>query len=187
MVARDVEHAASSLRVLRHEARDRLGLAIFALALAIGASQLRPDFAVPFLIGGVAVLFLSLRTMLRRWELIDQLLPDRDAYMIEEVRRRAEQAASMQNRHVLATSIQWLLTHPGSGTGPRIAVATRELEMLAAELENESLAFDPACAVACERLVNNTTESPLRNPALPPDEVRSRLTQILGGFAERTA
>jgi hypothetical protein len=182
VVARDVDHAAERLLLLHREVRELLALAAVGFAGAIGASQLRPDFALPLLVGGVAALLLSMRAVFQRWDLIDRLVLDRDTYAIAEVRRRAEQAASMESRHALASSIHWLLGHPASQTATRVAAARRELEALAAELEDENLALDPACAVACERLVNNATESPLRNPAMPPEDVRSRLRQILGGF-----
>jgi len=34
----------------------------------------------------------------------------------------------------------------------------------------------------CKRLLTDFAESPLFNPALPPEEVRSRVRQIRAGF-----
>ena len=61
-------------------------------------------------------------------------------------------------------------------------LAAEELEALACELEDEELALDPACAVACMRLLSDVSESPLLNPALPPELLRSRVRQIRSGF-----
>jgi hypothetical protein len=46
-------------------------------------------------------------------------------------------------------------------------------------------ALDPAYAVACSRLLNDATTSPLVNPTLPIDEVRSRVLQLRRGFHPR--
>jgi hypothetical protein len=66
-------------------------------------------------------------------------------------------------------------------------LAAEELEALASELEDDELALDPACAVACMRLLSDLSASPLLNPALPPEELRSRVRQIRSGFEARQA
>ena len=43
--------------------------------------------------------------------------------------------------------------------------------------------LDPACAVACVRLLSDPEQSPLLNSAQPADELRSRVSQIRSGFA----
>ncbi len=187
MVARDVERLSAELGALRHGLWEHLGLALLAFGLAVTASQFWPAFAVPLLLGGVASLFLFLRALLRRFELIDRLVLDRDAYAIPEVRRRAEEAATMESRRSLAVSIQCLLRQPALGVPGRVAAVARELEALAAELDDEQLALDPACAVACSRLLNDVLASPLRNPTYPREDVHSRICQILAGFRPRSA
>jgi hypothetical protein len=187
MVARDVEQATAELRSLRHEVWQQLGLALAAFGLAVAASQIRPAFAVPLLIGGIASLFLFVHALAKRFELIDTLVRDPDAYAIPEVRRRGEEAASMQSRRSLAVSIHCLLNQPGLAVPSRVGAAARDLEVLAEELDDERLALDPASAVACRRLLNDVLESPLRNAAFPREDVHSRICQILAGFRPRSA
>ena len=51
-------------------------------------------------------------------------------------------------------------------------LASVELDALACELEDDELALDPACAVACMRLLNDVTERPRHNLAPPPALLR---------------
>jgi hypothetical protein len=74
------------------------------------------------------------------------------------------------------------LTEPGLALGARITAAEEELEALASELDDAELELDPACALACMRLLSDLAESPLLNPALSPEELRSRVRQIRSGF-----
>jgi hypothetical protein len=63
----------------------------------------------------------------------------------------------------------------------RIAESEDVLEELACELEDAGLELDPACALACRRLVTDPSVSPLLNPALP-DDLPSRIARIRAGF-----
>ncbi len=182
MVAREVEYAGARLRELRVETRQHLGLAVAAFGLALGASRLHPALAVPLLFGGIFELFLCVRSASRHWDLLDRLVFERDAYVIPAVRRRAEEAATMRSRHALAASIHSLLSRPDLDATGRAHAAARELENLAAELADDRLALDPASAVACARLLDDPLASPLRNVTFPPEDVRSRIAQILAGF-----
>jgi len=187
MVAREVECAAKELRAFRSEGRQQFALAAVAFGLALTASQLRPAFAVPLLFGGIGALFLGVRASARRWELIDRLALDRDAYGIPEVRERAAQAATMTSRRALASSIHILLSQPGLAAAGRVRAVAKDLETLAAELDDDGLALDPASAVACARLLDAAAESPLRNPAAAPEDIHARIVQILTGFQARRA
>ena len=69
MHARAVDNAAARLRELRHEEWGNLGLAALAFGLAIVATQVRPSLALPLFLGGVAVWFLGVRALWRRWDL----------------------------------------------------------------------------------------------------------------------
>jgi hypothetical protein len=181
VVARDVDREAKRLRAFEVEAWEHFGLAVVAFGLALAASQLRPEFGVPLLIGGVASLALGVRDEERRWALIDRLVLDTDAYRIPIVRRRAQQAATMTSRRAFASSIRILVR---SGGGQFEAVA-EELDELADQLENPALDLDPACAVVCERLVGDVSERQLRNAAVSVEELRARVVRILGGFGPR--
>jgi hypothetical protein len=182
MYARAVDDAAGRLRELRVERRDELAVAGFALVLAVVATEVHPALAVPLLAGGLAVGALGIRSLWRRWELLERLAGERDAYGISEVRAYARSHATLARRRSCAALIRNWLQQPGLGYEARVALAADELEALAAELDDGSLALDPACAVACVRLLGDAEGSPLLNPALPPDELRCRVRRIRSGF-----
>jgi hypothetical protein len=79
MDARELDEATSRLTALRRQAREQLGVGGVALALAIASTQVRPDVAVPLLLGGIAVGALGLRSYWRRWDLLDRLAGQGDA------------------------------------------------------------------------------------------------------------
>jgi hypothetical protein len=93
----------------------------------------------------------------------------------------------MASRRSLASSIHSLLTQPGLAVAGRVSAAATDLELLAAELDDDRLTLDPASAVACVRLLGDAVESPLRNPRFPPEDLHSRIVQILAGFQPRRA
>lgn len=179
MVARAVEDASRRLHELKLEEWEDGAVAAAAFALALAATKLRPELAVPLLVGAV---YLCLRTYVvlwRRWDLLERLVGERDAYEIPEVRERAEQQASMRNRRSLSHAIR---TRLELGENPRVAAAADDLAALADELADPELDLDPACAVACSRLLTDYETSPLNNERLPREDVRSRVRQIRAGF-----
>jgi hypothetical protein len=182
MNARAVDEAAVRLQGLRREEWEDLGLAAIALGIAVAATQVRPSLAIPLFVGGLAVGALGVRALWRRWDLLERLSGERDAYVISEVRVYASRQMTMERRRSFAAVIRSRLNEPVEG---RIAAASEELEALMNELGDDDLALDPACAVACLRLLSDLVESPLVNPALPPDELRSRVRQIRAGFEPR--
>jgi hypothetical protein len=64
-----------------------------ALGLALAASQTLSELVLPLLVAFIGAVLLALRVFWRRWELLDRLLLDRDAYAIPEVRARAGRMA----------------------------------------------------------------------------------------------
>ncbi|MEX2614402.1 MAG: hypothetical protein WD380_12555 [Gaiellaceae bacterium] len=182
MYARAVDDAAARLRELRQEEWQDLGLAALALGLAIAASQVHPALAMPLFLGGLVVGALGVRALWRRWDLVERLSGKRDAYVISEVRAHASREATMERRRTCAALIRSRLADPGLAFEARVRSAAEQLEALACELDDGELAFDPACAVACARLLSDLAESPLLNPALPSEELRSRVHQIRSGF-----
>jgi hypothetical protein len=187
MYARAIDEASSRLRELRQEEFEDLGLASLSIALALAATQVRPVLAMPFFLGGVVVAVLGMRALWRRWDLVDQLAGERDAYVIPEVLAHAAREATVDRRHAHASRIRQEVQQTGLAYGNRVMLAAEELEALACELEDDELALDPACAVACMRLLSDLSASPLLNPALPPEELRSRIRQIRSGFEARQA
>ena len=180
MDARSVDTATRRLHELRREERDQLVVAAFALGLAVAATQVVPKLAVPIFLGGLFVGALGVRALWRRWDLVDRLAAERDAYVIAEVRDYAAREATMDRRRSLAASIRLRLREP---IDPRICLAVGDLEALAFELDDDGLTLDPVCAVACARLLSDTEGSALLNAALPPEQLRSSVRQIRAGFA----
>ena len=182
MVARAVEDAGRRLHDLRREEWEDGAVAAVALALAVAASTVRPAFALPLFISGVFVACRAVLAGWRRWDLLDRLVVEPDAYGIPEVRARGEQEASMASRRWLSRAIRSRLELAGN---PRIVANADELAALAEELLDSRLVFDPACAATCSRLLTDGVTSPLINSELPLENVRSRLVQIRSGFHER--
>ena len=182
MNARAVDDAAVRLRELRSEEWQDLGLAVFAAGVALAATQLRPVFALPLFLGGLGVGVRGVRALWRRWDLVDRLAGERDAYVISEVLAHASRETTMERRSTFAALVRGRLEAP---TDERVLAAKEELEALASELEAGDLELDPACAVACLRLVSDLPRSPLLNPALPAEDLRSCVRQIRAGFEPR--
>lgn len=182
MYARAIDDAAFRLRELRQEELVDLGLAALAVSLSLLATQLWPALALPLFLGGVFVAARGASAAWRRGELVDGLAIERDAYVIEEVRKRALREAAPERRCRLAACVRIALRQPPPGG---FGMAAAELEELASQLEDETLTLDPGSAMACARLVSDPYGSPLLNAALGSAELRSRVRQIRAGFAPR--
>ena len=185
MYARALDDASARIRELRQEELHDLALAAIALGLALAATQVRPAFAMPLFLGGVVVGARGARALWRRWDLVERLAGERDAYVIPEVRAFASREATMERRHSFAALIRSRVAQPGAGFETRVTSVAEELEALVCELEDGELGLDPACAVACARLLSDFPQSPLLNPAVSAEELRSRVCQIRSGFTMR--
>jgi hypothetical protein len=185
MYARAVDDAATRLRDLRREEWEDLGLAALVFGLAVAATQVHPSLAVPLLIGAFAMGALGVRALWRRWDLVDRLAGEHDAYVISEILAYASREATMKRRQSLAGSIRSTVRQPGERIEERVGAAAEELEALARELDDAELELDPPCAVACARLLSDVAASPLLNPALPPEQLRSVVLQVRSGFKPR--
>jgi hypothetical protein len=183
MDARTLDQAATRLEELGGEVKEDLAVAALALTLSLFATELRPSLAIPLFVGGVGVALLGVRALWRRWDLVDRLAGDRDAYVIREVRAYAVREASPESRRGLALSIRHGLDSPVTAYWSRDEVAD-ELEALAAELADETLELDPVAAVACVRLLRDPEVSPLLTGA-PPEEIRASIRRVRGGFGPR--
>ena len=131
MYARAVDDASSRLRELRDEEFEDLGLAALALGLALGATQVRPVFAMPLFLGGVVIGARGVRALWRRWDLVERLAGERDAYVIPEVRAFAAREATLDRRHTYAALIRGELQQTELAYGDRVMLAAEELEALA--------------------------------------------------------
>lgn len=188
MTAETVKDAEHRLHELHQDEWADLVLAALAMVLALAASFLHPPLALPLFIGALASSVLAGRAFFRRSELFDRLLLDRDAYAIPEVRRRAEQIASTESRRALAQAVRSRLTPVrGYSRSPRVSAAAEALELLASELDDETLSLDLDCAVRCHQLLNNYGESPLLNYLLPEQDVQMWIRRIRCGFERRAS
>ena len=182
MHARAIEEAGARLQLLLYEERECLGVGALALGLAVAATEIHPQLALPLFLGGLAVGARGVRALWRRWDLLERLAGERDSHEIPEVLAFASREATIARRHVRAAALRRTLREPGPLVEARVRAVADELAALVAELEDPALELDPACAVACSRLVTDVATSPLLNPALAPEELRSRIRQIRSGF-----
>jgi hypothetical protein len=180
MYARAVDDAAARLRELRQEEWGDFGLAAFALGLAVVGSQARPELAMPLFLAGLTVAALGVRALWREWDLLDRLAGERYAYVIPQVLAYAAREATTERRLSFAAQIRARLQQPADAFDARGVSVREELEALATELEDRELSLDPACAVACMRLLTDA-ESPFFAPEAVED-LRSQVRQVRAGF-----
>lgn len=180
MYARAVDDAAARLRELRREEWEDFGLAALALGLAVAGSQARPALAMPFFVAGLTVAALGVRALWREWDLLDRLAGERYAYVIPQVLTYAAREATTERRRTFAALIRARLQQPTGAFGARGVSVREELEALATELEDRELSLDPACAVACMRLLTDVG-SPFFAPEAVED-LRSGVRQVRAGF-----
>jgi hypothetical protein len=180
---RAIEDAATRLRELQLEEWGDVGLGSLMLGLAAASAELRPAFALPLLVGGLGAWALGMRAMWHRWDLVDRLSGERDAYLISEIRDHALRETTMERRKSLAASVRRALEESRVAQEERVLAAADELEALATELEDEVLVLEPACAVACVRLLSDLAASPLLDRRQPTAVLRSRVAQIRAGFS----
>ena len=128
MDARTIDDAGERLRELRQEEWEDLGLAALALGLAVLAARAWPSLALPLFLGGIGVGALGLRALYRRWDLVERLSGERDAYVIPDVLAHAAREATLERRQLSASVIRSTLAAPGPGLEARIADAAEELE-----------------------------------------------------------
>lgn len=186
MYARQVEEQSTELDELKHDELELVGLTVLCFGLAL-VGHGRPAVALPLLAAGLGGAFLAMRAFWRRWDLVDRLLLEREAYLIEEVGRRARNCAELGNRCALADSIRWRLENASAlrDSGGRLHRIAPELAELACELDDESLELDPLRAVECERLLTDGATSPLVDGVTPVEDVLAHVRRIRGGFTPR--
>ena len=185
MYARAVDDAHARLRELRREEWEGFALGGVVLALALTATQVRPEAAMPLFLGGLYAWGRGMRALVQRSALVEQLAGDRDAYVIPEVLDYAARQATLDRRHSCAGTLRGRLVEPGAIFEERIRLAREDLEALVSDLEDDDLDLAPASAIACVRLISELEQTPLLNPGPPPDELRSRVRQIRSGFTLR--
>lgn len=186
MYARQVEEQSTELHALKRDELELVGLTVLCFGLALAAHG-RPAIALPLLAAGLGGAALAVRAFWRRWDLVDRLLMEREAYEIAEVRTRAQSLALMENRRSLASSIRWRLEHACAFKEPdgRLLRVVPELAALANELDDETLELDPLRAVECERLLTDGVTSPLVDATASTEDLFAWICRIRAGFAPR--
>jgi hypothetical protein len=178
MNARQIDEARSAVHDLGVQSIEDIALAVVATGLALTATQVRPELAVPFLLGAIGVGFLGVRALVRRMFLVEELAGDRDAYAIPAVRHFGLRAATLEHRRVLAHSIRAAMVESSLEIAARLESVRVELDQLVAVLEDDRRALDPYLLVGLERWLNDPGGT-FRNPSVPAVELRSWLRSIL--------
>jgi hypothetical protein len=174
--ANAIIEAESRLTELRQDEAQQLGLGALALAASLALTAVYEPLVAPLFIGGMAMWLLGIRSLWRRWDLLDRLADDRAAYVIPAVRAYASRDARMDRRRANAIALRCWATQAD------LADVASELDQLARELEDVSLDLSPAAALACRRLLTDPTMSPLLNGA-DPDDIHGRIVEIERGFS----
>jgi hypothetical protein len=185
MYARALEEAETQLVELRNDEVERVALSAVALGACLAATVVYQPLVIPLFVGGLAMGVLGIGSIWRHWDLLDRLADDLDAYSIPAVQAYAARDARMDRRLGHAALIRSWVRQPDLPADAPIVKFAVELEALACELEDLDLELEPACAIACRRLVSDPTVSPLLNYALPHDDVRSTIVGIRAGFRRR--
>ena len=185
MYARALQDAETQLVELRHDELHRIGLGAVALGASLAATAVYPPLVFPLFFGGLTMGVLGGRAVWRHWDLVDRLADDRDAYVIPDVRAYAARDTGMGRRRSYAATIRSWTRGRALPPEDRITQSAALLDELACELEDAELELDPACALACRRLLTDPSVSPLLNPALP-DDLAQRIGRIRAGFRPRT-
>jgi hypothetical protein len=182
MNASAIDDAQVRLVQLRHDEWGQFGLSAASAATALALTYLYRPLALPFLVGAGCILAVGARTLWLRWDLVERLSGERDAYAIPEVFAFAARASDIEQRRWYAALIRSWLTQPPPGCERRFAAYADELEALARELEDDEVDLGTAPGVACKRLLTDPSLSALLNPALPAEDLRARISQIRAGF-----
>jgi hypothetical protein len=175
MNAHALSDAETRLADLRRDEWQQLGLGALALGASLAMTAAYEPLVGPLFVGGVALWLLGMRSLWRRWDLVDRLADDRDAYVISAVSAYAARDARMDRRHANAASLRFWATQTD------LADVVGELEQLASDLDNPDLELSPACAIVCRRLLTDPTVSPLLNGGLA-DDLRDTIVEIERGF-----
>jgi hypothetical protein len=185
MYARALQEAETQLVERRHDELQRIALSAVALGGSLAATVLYQPLVVPLFVGGLVMGVLGIGAIWRHWDLLDRLADDRDAYGIPAVRAYAERDARMDRRLAHAGLIRTWIRESGASEDARSVEFAAELEDLARELEDDDLELEPACALACRRLLTDPTMSPLLDLTRPGDDVGSSIVRIRAGFRRR--
>jgi hypothetical protein len=138
MYTRSVDEAQKRLHELRQVEWQDLGLGGLALGFAVAATQVRESLALPLFVGGVTLLVLGLRALWQRWDLVDRLAGERDAYGISEVLEYASRETSMDRRRTFAAMIRNRLDEQAADSEDRSAKRQKNSRRWCASLKTQT-------------------------------------------------
>jgi hypothetical protein len=166
--------AETRLAELRRDELQQLGLGALALGASLAMTAAYEPLVGPLFVGGMAMWLLGIRSLWRRWDLVDRLADDRDAYVISAVRAYAARDTRMDRRHANAASLRFWASQPD---------VTEDVgEQLARDLDDADLDLSPASAIVCRRLLTDPTVSPLLNGSLAGN-LHDTIAEIERGFS----
>jgi hypothetical protein len=168
--------AETRLAELRRDELQQLGLGALALGASLAMTAAYEPLVAPLFVGGMAMWLLGIRSLWRRWDLVDRLADDRDAYVISAVSAYAARDARMDRRHANAASLRFWASQPD------VTEDLGELEQLARDLDDADLDLSPASAIVCRRLLTDPTVSPLLNASLAGN-LHDTIVEIERGFS----
>jgi hypothetical protein len=186
-----LQEAERRLDALRAQARD-LAIA-FALAVigTVVAIALEPRLAPILAAAALATVVLAGRSVWRRRELLVILLPQREAYSIEAVRKEAARFATAARRHRLG---QWLreVVEVADGLRPAPSANVRVIDArvqprrerilrLADALEDDIRTVHPTSVALLHQVLTRPGVSPLYNPGLDEDLLDLALHRVEAG------
>lgn len=185
------QEAERRLDALRGQARDFAIACLLALVGTVIAVAVDQRLALGLAAVAVGTGFLFARSTWRRRELLVMLLPDRDAYAIEAVRRQATRFATAKRRARLGAWLRKLVAvadgdeHPPSTNvrviDARVRPRRERLMKLAAALEDESREVHPASLSLLHQMLTRPGLSPLYNLGLEEDLLDLALHRVEAG------
>ncbi len=172
------------------------GLAGLLLAPAAAmVAFLDAHLAVALGAAAVAAAILAVATRGRRRSLLAELLRERDAYAIDDVRTAGNRFASDARRHHLAAWVRGIVgavegTHPEAAYNfvsldDRVRGRRERLLALADAFESRERTIHPASVALLHQLLTRPPLSPLYNPGLDEELLDFALHRVEAGIDRR--
>lgn len=186
--------AEVKLDALRAQARDFAIASVLALAGTVVAIVAEPRLAPVLTAVTVALLLLTGRSLWRRDELLTILLPARDAYSIEAVRRQAARFATGGRRRRLGSWLRKVVAvaegeeHPPSTSirviDARVRPRRDRLLRLADAFDDDTREIHPASVALLHQVLTRPGVSPLYNPGIEEDLLDLALHRVEAGVEQ---
>jgi hypothetical protein len=189
-----LEEAESKLDALRAQARDLATAFVLAVAGTIVAVAVEPRLAPILAAAALATLVLAGRSVWRRRELLAILLPQRDAYSIEAVRKQAARFATAARRQRLG---RWLrqIVDVADGVQPAPSANVRVIDArvrprrerilrIADALEDDARGVHPTSLALLHQVLTRPGVSPLYNPGLDEGLLDLALHRVEAGIEQ---